>query len=278
MAVWRENASLMTSDGIMPPDIDVHTPSPARMYNFFLGGKDNFEADRKAARKAMSVVPYGRQVAWSNRRFLLRAVKYLAGQGIDQFIDLGPGIPVQPYVHDAAQAIVPHARIAYVDNDPIVTSHNKSLLVGHNSDVLAIHGDIRYPDNIILNEDLCKFIDFTRPIGVLFVAVLHFLTDRDDPYRTVSTFRDSIPAGSYVAVSHLTTEETSRRVISTIQDAYSGASAPTVFRSRGEIHDLFTGLEVVKPGLVEVSDWRSSHHGSIRPQAVRLLAGVGRKD
>lgn len=261
-----------------PLDIDVHTPSPARMYNFFLGGKDNFEADRKAARKALSAIPYGHQVAWSNRRFLLRAVKYLAHQGIDQFIDLGPGIPIQPYVHDVAQAIVPHARVAYVDNDPIVTSHNKSLLVSHNRDVLAIHGDIRYPHNIVLDEDLCGFIDFTRPIGVLLVAVLHFLTDRDDPFRTVSVFRDRISAGSYVAVSHMTSEETSRRVISTIQGAYSEASAPAVFRRRGEIQDLFAGLEVVKPGLVEVSDWRSSHRSSNRPQAIRLLAGVGRKD
>src|SRR5579875_2288269 len=103
----------MTSNGMLPPKIDVQTPSPARMYNYFLGGKDNFEADRKAAKKALSVVPYGRQVAWSNRRFLLRAVKYLAGQGIDQFIDLGPGIPTEPYVHDVAQAIVPGARVAY---------------------------------------------------------------------------------------------------------------------------------------------------------------------
>lgn len=269
----------MTGNGTEPPDFDVHTPSPARMYNFYLGGKDNFEADRKAAKKALSVVPYGRQVAWSNRYFLLRAVKYLAGQGIDQFLDLGPGIPAEPYLHEVAQGIVPHARIAYIDNDPIVTSHNRSLLASHNGHVLAMHGDIRSPHDILilLDEQLGGFIDFTRPAGVLFGAVLHFLTDQDDPYRTVKVFRDRVPAGSYVAISHITSTGTKPYVISTIQEAYSGASAPAVFRSRSEIEALLAGLELVAPGLVEVSDWRSNHRGSAHPPALRFLAGVGRK-
>jgi hypothetical protein len=267
----------MTANGTEPPDFDVRTPSPARMYNFYLGGKDNFEADRKAAKKALSVVPYGRQVAWSNRHFLLRAVKYLTRQGIGQFIDLGPGIPVEPYVHEVAQGIVPNARVAYIDNDPIVTSHNRSLLASHNGYVLAMHGDIRSPHNILLDEQLNGFIDFTRPVGVLFVAVLHFLTGQDDPYRTVKVFRDHVPSGSYAAISHITSEGTKPHVISTVQEAYAGASAPAVFRSRSEIEALFAGLELVAPGLVEVSDWRSSHRGGARPPAMRFLAGIGRK-
>ncbi|HYZ53253.1 MAG TPA: SAM-dependent methyltransferase, partial [Streptosporangiaceae bacterium] len=222
-------------------------------------------------------VPYGRQVAWSNRHFLLRAVKYLAGKGIGQFIDLGPGIPVQPYVHEVAQKIVPNARIAYIDNDPIATSHNRSLLASHNGHVLAMHGDIRSPCDILLDEQLGGFIDFTRPVGVLFVAVLHFLTGQDDPYRTVKVFRDHVPSGSYVAISHITSEGTRPYVISTVQEAYTGASAPVVFRSRHEIEALLAGFELVAPGLVEVSDWRSSHRGSAHPPALRFLAGVGRK-
>lgn len=267
----------MTSNGTAPTDFDVTTPSPARMYNFYLGGKDNFEADRQAAKKALSVVPYGRQVAWSNRRFLLRAVKYLARQGVGQFIDLGPGIPTEPYVHEVAQAIVPDARVAYIDYDPIVTSHNRSLLASHNGDVLAMHGDIRYPHHIMLDEKLRGFIDFSRPVGVLFVAVLHFLTDEDDPYRAVSVFRDCVSAGSYVVISHITSEGTKPQVIATIQDAYAGASAPAVFRSCSQIEALFAGLELVKPGLVEVSDWRSSHRSSAYSPALQFLAGVGRK-
>jgi hypothetical protein len=267
----------MTANGTVPPDIDVHTPSPARMYNFYLGGKDNFEADRKAAKKALSVVPYGRQVAWSNRHFLLRAVKYLAGQGIDQFIDLGSGIPAKPYVHEVAQGIAPNARVVYVDNDPIATSHNRSLLASHNGQVLAMHGDIRSPHDILLDEQLGRFIDFTRPVGVLFAAVLHFLTDQDDPYRTVKVFRDRVPAGSYMAISHATSDGTKPHVIATLQEAYAGASAPAVFRSRSEIEALFAGLELVAPGLVEVSDWRSSHRRSAHPPALRVLASAGRK-
>jgi hypothetical protein len=267
----------MTANGTTPADFDAHTPSPARMYNFYLRGKDNFEADRQAAKQAVSVVPDSQKIAWSNRRFLLRAVKYMAGQGIDQFIDLGPGIPIEPYVHEMVQGIVPAARVAYIDNDPIVTSHNRSLLACHNRHVLAMHGDVRCPQRILLDGDLNGFIDFTRPVGVLLVAVLHFLTDWDDPSRTVRVFRDRVPPGSYVAISHITSDGTQPNVISAIQDAYAKASAPAVFRSRAEIEALFGGLELVPPGLAEVSDWRREHLRSAHPSALRVLAGIGRK-
>jgi hypothetical protein len=247
------------------------------MYDYYLGGKDNFAADRAAAEKALSVVPDGRKVAWANRRFLVRAVRYLARNGIEQFIDLGTGIPTSPNVHETARDFVPHARVAYVDNDPIVTVHNRALLELAGDGIIAVRGDIRYPLNIITNHAVREVIDFRQPVGILFVAVLHFVRDSEDPYRAVAAFRDRVSAGSYMALSHITSDGTVPHVISTIQEAYQQASAPAVFRSRIDIERFLTGFEVVKPGIVEVSEWRPNNRKQANPPALRFLGGVGRK-
>jgi hypothetical protein len=261
----------------LPLDIDVTTPSPARMYDYYLGGKDNFAADRAAAEKALSVVPDGRQVAWANRRFLVRAVKHLARSGIDQFIDLGTGIPTRPNVHETARSFMPGARVAYVDNDPIVTVHNRALLESAGSGIIAVRGDVRYPLNILTNHSVREVIDLRRPVGVLFVAVLHFVTDDEDPHRVVAAFRDRMSPGSYIAISHITSDGTDPHVVATIQDAYRQASAPAVFRTRAGIERLFAGLRLVKPGIVEVSDWRRNKPAPEHPPTLRFLGGVGRK-
>jgi S-adenosyl methyltransferase len=260
-----------------PTDIDFTTPSPARMYDYYLGGKDNFAVDRAAAEKALAVVPDGRQVAWANRRFLVRAVKYLARQGIEQFIDLGTGIPTSPNVHETARSIIPGARVAYVDNDPIVIVHDRALLASVGKRIIAVRGDVRYPLNILANHALGEVIDFRRPVGILFVAVLHFVTDTEDPYRAVTTFRDRVCPGSYVAASHITSDGTDPHVVSTIQDVYRQASAPAVFRSRAGIERLFDGFRLVKPGIVEVSEWRRNKPKPNDPPTLRFLGGVGRK-
>jgi hypothetical protein len=264
--------------GDPPPrrDIDVSIPSPARMYDFYLGGKHNFPADREAAQRALSVVPHGQEIARANRHFLVRVVKHLARSGIDQFIDIGTGIPASPNVHEVARSIIPDARVIYIDNDADVTIQNREILAGMDSGVRGIYGDIRYPLNVVYDQALREVIDFNRPVGVLFVAVLHFLTNGDDPYNSVNVFTQRIAPGSYVAISHITSDGTSPEVISTIQKAYAHASAPAIFRTKKEIEVLFNGLELLKPGFVEVSDWRSN--GKPRPDpALRLLAGVGRK-
>jgi hypothetical protein len=247
------------------------------MYDYYLGGKDNFAADREAAEKALSVVPDGRRIAWANRRFLVRVVKHLARCGIDQFIDLGTGIPTSPNVHETARSIIANARVAYVDNDPIVTVHSRALLESAGSGIIAVRGDIRYPLNIITNHAVREVIDFRRPVGVLFVAVLHFVTDGEGPYRAVASFRDRICPGSYIAASHITSDGTAPRVITTIQEAYQRASAPAVFRSRMDIERFFDGLDLVRPGLAEVSQWRSNNRKPANPPALRFLGGVGRK-
>lgn len=260
-----------------PRDADINTPSPARMYDYYLGGKDNFAADREAAEKALSVVPDGRQIAWANRRFLVRAVKYLARNGIGQFIDLGTGIPTSPNVHETARSIVPDARVAYVDNDPIVAVHNRARLDSVDNGIIAVRGDIRYPLNIITNHAVRGVIDFRRPVGILFVAVLHFVTDSEGPYQAVAAFRERVSPGSYVAISHITSDGTDPGVISTIEEAYRRASAPAVFRSRIEIERFFDGFHLVKPGITEVSNWRGSKRKTAGPPALRFLSGVGKK-
>jgi hypothetical protein len=259
------------------PDIDVTTPSPARIYDYYLGGKDNFPADRQAAELALSVVPDGRAVARANRRFMVRAVRYLARNGIKQFIDLGTGIPTSPNVHEVAREITSDARVVYVDNDPVVTIHNRALLANNNDGVAALHGDIRYPLEIAKSRTLRRVIDLAQPVAVLFIAVLHFLTNGEDPCNSVCTFRDLMPAGGYLVVSHITSDGTDPAVMAAIRDAYSKASAPAVFRSRSEIRQFFAGFDLVSPGLVEVSEWRGNNRPPTILPALRFLGGVGRK-
>ncbi len=260
----------------LPREIDVTIPSPARIYDYFLGGKDNFQADRDAAQKALSL-PDGRKLAWANRKFLVRAVRYMAKNGIDQFIDIGTGIPTSPNVHEAARSIAPKARVVYVDNDAAVLAHARALLANHNDGIEAIYGDIRYPSSLIEDRTLRNVIDFRRPVCVLFVAVLHFLTNGDDPYNSVAVFRDNIPSGSHIAISHIASDGASPAVMSTIQEAYAHAKAPAIFRTRAEIKTLFTGLEMVKPGLVQVSDWRASGRKPANAPALGFIGGAGRK-
>lgn len=275
------NSQEPARDDLVPgPDIDdmdISIPSPARMYDYYLGRKDNYPADRIAAEKALSAVPCGRQVAWANRNFLVRAVRYLASKRIDQFIDLGTGIPTSPNVHEVARSVIPDARIVYVDNDPIVVVHDKALLASSGDGVTAVRGDIRHPLNIITNHSVRQVIDFNRPVGVLFVAVLHFITDEENPYRSVAAFAERIARGSYIAISHITGDGTAEETIATIRDAYKGARAPAVFRSRREIERFFNGLEIVDPGLVEVSEWRGNDWEAEDPPALRFIGGAGRK-
>jgi hypothetical protein len=267
------NMAAKDSGGRPAPGFDPLVPSPARMYDYYLGGKDNFPADREAAEQALSVVPFGREVARANRQFLARAVTFMARNGIGQFIDLGTGLPTRPNVHEVARSVHPDARVLYVDNDPMVCSHARALLAT-NDGVAAIRGDIRTPQ-IILNDPVTSaMIDFTRPVGVLFVAVLHFLTDGDQPGEQVAAFRWRMATGSMLAVSHITSDGTPPDVQATIQDVYAEASAPAVFRTRKEIESFFGRLDLAEPGLVEVGAWRSLRPSPSAP--LRFLGGVAR--
>jgi len=243
------------------------------MYDYYIGGKDNFPADREAAEQALSVVPFGHEIALANRQFLVRAVTFMARSGIDQFIDLGTGLPTKPNVHQVAREILPDAHVLYVDNDPMVCAHARALLAT-NDGVAAIQGDIRAPQTILNHPDTTKLIDFSHPVGVLFVAVLHFLTDEDQPWEQVAAFRWRMASGSMLAVSHITSDGTPLDVQTTIQDVYAEASAPAVFRTRQEIEAFFGGLDLVEPGLVEVGAWRSLRPAP--PAPLRFLGGLAR--
>jgi O-methyltransferase involved in polyketide biosynthesis len=255
-------------------DVGTDTPHPARMYDYYLGGKDNFEADRIAAEKAMSVVPDARTVARTNREFLVRAVRAMAASGIDQFIDLGAGFPTSPNVHEVARELHPGARVIFVDNDPVVVTHNQALRKG--TGVSAIYGDVRDPDAILRDPVLTKTIDFTRPVGVLCVAVLHFVSDAAGPRDILRTFRSSMAPGSMLAISHLTSDGMQPEVVRTIREAYANATAEIVFRSAGEIEAMFGDLRLLEPGVVQVQRWRPELRTTQVASTLRWLGGVAR--
>lgn len=253
------------------PALDVTKPNPARVYDYLLGGKTHFEADRGAAEKILTVVPHGRALARATRRFVIRAAELMAWEGVAQFIDLGTGIPSEPAVHQAARAIVPRARVLYVDADPVAVQHAVALLA-NGGGVSAIRGDIRYPEAIFSHAVTRDLIDFRRPVGLLFGSVLHFVSGAD---RAVAAFRDRAAAGSMLAISHVCSDHTPAAVRQAIEHVYADSPVPVAFRSRQEIAAFFGGLPLAAPGLVEVASWRAN--GPRAGWTLELLAGVASK-
>ena len=262
-----------------PPEIDVTKPHPARMYDYFLGGKDNFAADRAIATQVLDSWGSVRTAVRENRAFLGRAVKYLAGEaGVGQFLDLGTGLPSANNVHEVAQAINPEARVVYADNDPIVLAHARALLASGPRGVTAyLDADIRHPETILANPVVRDTLDFGMPIALMLVAVLHFLPDEDDPRRIVQTLVDALPSGSYLVASHATAEHNPEG-LSGAGRAYSQGGMRGAIRSSDEFGELaFTGLELVDPGVVLVSEWRPEEPIRPLPSEVNTYGGVARK-
>lgn len=241
------------------------------MYDYYLGGGDNFPADRDAAEAVITNHPQQRQLARNNRGFLARAVAFLAEQGIDQFVDIGTGIPTSPNVHEVARASQPDARIVYVDNDPVVLAHARALLAADDQ-VGVVDSDMHDLETILGAPETQRLIDFSRPVAVLFVAVLHF-SPGDEPQRLVRAFRDRMVAGSYLVASLGSTEGLSDEEVDALHSAYAGTRGGMVLRSREAVTSLFDGLDLQDPGVVDVSQWR----GFGRPTHVQILAGVGRR-
>jgi SAM-dependent methyltransferase len=263
--------------GWVPLQINTSVAHPARMYDYYLGGKDNYQVDREAADKVLAVLPEGRDMARSNRRFLGRAVRYLAGQGVRQFLDIGTGIPGPGNTNEVAHSVAPDARVVYVDNDPIVLTHARALLAGHDPGrTTVIQADLRHPEMIINHRDVRAVLDFSRPIAVLLVAVLHFIKDSEDPERSVAQLRDALAPGSYLVVSHGTGDIDPDRAGAAVR-GYNRASAPFVLRTRAEIAGLFADFEMVDPGLVQIPWWRPD--GEVEEGAARIwiYGGIGRK-
>lgn len=250
--------------------------SPARIYSYLLGGRDYHTADQVAAANALSAVPHAPGIARANRRFVARAVRYMAGQGIAQFVDLGSGLPARPAVHDIARSVVPSARVLYVDNDPCVTARYRSRSARCEG-IGVIRGDIREPHGILASPQLEQFIDFSQPVGLLLAAVLHFIPPEDGPEIAVRAFVKCLVPGSCLAVSHVTSDGTQPGVAAAIEDAYKTASAPVVFRTADQIRGFFGGLSLVSPGLADMMSWPGRLQAPAQSPALRVLAGVARR-
>ncbi|MGH3344393.1 MAG: SAM-dependent methyltransferase [Carbonactinosporaceae bacterium] len=235
--------------------VDTSRPSPARIYDYALGGKDNYAVDREAAQKVREVFPEAFHVPLANRLFLVRAVRYCAEQGIDQFIDIGTGLPTPPNVPEIARKVHPHARVVGVDNDPIVLNHNRAL-VAVGEGLTTIEGDVRDPDQILDNPELRALIDLDRPVVVLLVAILHFIRDEADPGGIVARLAERIRPGSYVAISTTTSTGAPAELLDRIEQVYANATARMIPRPEEQIHTWFDPLSLVEPGVVDLVDWR----------------------
>jgi S-adenosyl methyltransferase len=261
-------------------EIDTTKPHPARMYDYFLGGKNNFAVDRETAEKALRSWGTVRTAARENRAFLGRAVRFLVAEaGIRQFLDIGTGLPSANNVHEVAQGLVPSCRVVYVDNDPIVLAHARALLTSSPEGKTAyIHADLREPEKILDDPVTRRTLDFSQPIGLMLVAVLHFVPDSDGPRRIVDTLLGALPSGSYLAATHATSEFLPDHGAAAAR-IYHERGIPFQFRVADELSELaFRGLEMVEPGVVSVCEWRPDGDGPRPlPAEVTWDGGVARK-
>jgi len=251
------------------------TPNVARIHNYLLGGKDNYEEDRQVADCLLAAVPDARAAARANRHFLGRAVRFLAGEaGIRQFIDIGAGFPAAGNVHQVARELEPLSRVVYVDNDPVVVSHARALLCT-GPGVGAIEGDLRDPPGIVGHPDLPAVIDLGEPAAIVLGAVLHHVPDEDSPHKLVDLLMAAVAPGSYLVISHATDQDIGADAAGQVRDLYAQASAPVMFLSRAEVAGFFEGLELVPPGIGDVAAW----HADLPtvPGRVIVVGGVGRK-
>jgi hypothetical protein len=259
-----------------PAEIDTSVAHPARVYDYWLGGKDNFAADREAGDRVLAATPGLRERVRANRAFLVRAVRYLAAEaGIRQFLDIGTGIPSANNTHEVAQQAAPDSRIVYVDNDPIVLTHARALLAGGpEGSIQYIDGDVR--DVALITGAAARTLDFTRPTALLLLGILHLIQDAEGPHELVARLMDALPSGSYLVISHPASDihpgqaEAQRRYNERV-------STPQTLRTRAEVTRFFEGLDLVSPGLVYVHTWRPGPDDIVPPDGVSAHGGVARK-
>jgi SAM-dependent methyltransferase len=263
----------------VPEGISQDSPNGARMYDYFLGGYYNFEIDRLMGDKALEIYPDGQLAAQACRAFLRRIVNFLVAQGIDQFLEIGSGIPTAGHVHEVAQRTNPAARVVYVDIDAVAVAHGQAILKD-NPNVLAIEGDVRRPDYILGHPEVGQLLDFGRPMAVSLLTLLHFVADEEQAYQAVRMLRDALVPGSYIAISHGTRDNAPPETIEQMEMLLRGTSVASRYRSHAEIGRFFEGLEVVEPGLVHIPLWRPEGPDDVlldEPERVLVYGGVGRK-
>ncbi len=259
-------------------EIDTTRPHPARMYDAYLGGKDNYAPDREAVRQVLRQWPEVRAMARANRAFMQRMVRFLAGEaGIRQFLDIGTGIPSAGNVHEVAGQVAPGSRVVYVDNDPIVHVHANALLTGSGTTSIAL-ADLREPEAILAHPKVRALIDFSRPVALLLIAILHFITEDENPGGIVATLRDALPSGSFLALSHGTADFHPPGTAGEAAASYQTATAPLGLRPFDRVSAFFGGFELVEPGLVQAPLWRPDGKPPRSKDLAKIgvYAGVGR--
>jgi hypothetical protein len=265
------------SDEWAPPGVDITVPNVARIYDYWLGGKDNFDVDRKAAHQIMTIAPEARFMARQNRMFLGRVVEFLVREvGIRQIIDIGTGLPTQDNVHEVAHSIAPDTRVVYVDYDPVVIVHARAML-SPSERVHILKADLRRPDEILQSPAVREDLDLSQPVAVIVTALFHFITDQDEPSGIIDRFREAMAPGSYLALSH-SCLESGPEAAAKITEIYKNATAPAVLRTRDQIRRLFDGFDLIDPGLVYTPQWRrDASSAEPDPRKAWMLAGLGRK-
>jgi hypothetical protein len=264
----------MMHDEEFRPDI----PNTARMYDCYLGGKDNYPADRAAAEQVIKMMPPGtvRTAAAQNRQFLGRAVRDLATEyGIRQFLDIGTGLPTMNSVHEVAMSVAPDSRVVYSDHDPVVLTHARDLLHGVEN-AMIIARDLRDPESILADPELNALLDLSKPVAVLLVAILHFISDVENPRGIIDALMKPLAAGSFLVISHATADSLAQ--LDNVAQVYKKATSSLYIRGRDEIEGLFAGYDLVNPGIVRLPQWHPDEYaGTDDPGASLFWCGVARK-
>ena len=274
----------MTEEAEAPPGVDTSTPSAARLYDYYLGGTNNFAVDKTAGDRLKAALPDLYDAAWANRGFHQRAARWMAKeQGIRQFLDLGSGLPTQGNTHEAVKKVIDDPVVVYVDNDPMVQAMADGLLADERQTRLIV-ADMRDPGEVLGNQELRSLLDFSQPVGLLMTAVLHFVAGGSDPRGLVKRYSDALAPGSYVALSHATADRLPDRSVQAMYDTYKNAPVQLYLRTHDEVLRFFDGLELVPPygnaapDLTYVGVWGAEDPEEADSEGSRVLyCGVGRR-
>jgi hypothetical protein len=263
---------------VAPPGVNINAPHSARIYDYWLGGKDNFAVDRAVGEALIQAIPGMRAMAAENRSFVQRVARDLvAEQGIRQFLDIGTGIPTRPNLHEIAQQIAPETRVVYVDNDPIVLVHARALMNSTEQGRSAyISADLRDPEAILADPELIATLDLTKPVALTLIAILMLIEDSGDPWAKVKVLMDALPSGSCLAITHPTQDFSPEQMAQAVASA-TGAGMTLVPRGRAEVERFFGDWELLEPGLVPVMAWRPDGEPPANPESAYYWAGVARK-
>jgi O-methyltransferase involved in polyketide biosynthesis len=272
---WYE--SVVPADAVPDADIDTSVPHIARVYDYWLGGKDNFAADREAAQKVIATFPDVLVSVRAQRAFLARAVHYLVTEtGIRQFLDIGTGLPAADNTHEVAQRAAPESRVVYVDNDPTVLAHARALLTSSPEGATAyIHADLR--DTATITREAARILDFAKPVAVMLLGVLHCIPDGEDPHATVAQLVAAVAPGSYLVVAHPAIDIATRQMGESMRGYNEQVRVPLTARTHAEVCRFFEGLDLVEPGVVQLHRWRAGHGDLDNNRDLANYGGIGRK-